>query len=111
MGNKWYDYISTKITGTIWANKAGNYALGFERENSFIPKYVGRSDSNLSEELIAHLHDKSHHKKFMFSYAQNRTEAYHKECKNFHDFVKQLENDNHPATPGGLNLRCSICGK
>lgn len=106
MGNSWYDYDSDEINSNVSSNKIGNYALGYEKEESFIPKYVGRSDSDVKDELINYLDDKSHHKKFMFRYASTEKEAHEKECKNFHDFEKQLENEKHPDSPNGMNLTC-----
>lgn len=47
----------------------------------------------------------------MFSYAANHIEAYRKECRNYHDFIKQLENENHPDSPDNMNLKCSVCSK
>lgn len=106
MGSSWYGYNTEEINSNVSPNKIGNYALGYEKEKGFIPKYVGRSDSDVQDELLNHLDDKKHHKKFMFSYASTKKEVYEQECKNFHDFEKQLENENHPDSPNGMNLKC-----
>lgn len=102
-----YLYDSGTINGKVSKGKIGNYALGYTNEQgSFIPKYVGRSDTDLQAELMAHLEDKNHHKKFMFSYASSTTNAFKEECRNYHDFKKQLENEKHPDSPNGMNLTC-----
>jgi len=58
--------------GKVEENNLGNYALGFIRssDSAFIPRYVGRSDSDLQKELKAKLSTKSQTRThFMFSYA------------------------------------------
>jgi len=106
MGSSWYGYNSDEIKSNVSSNKIGNFALGFEKGKGFVPKYVGRSDSDVRGELLNYLDDKSHHEEFMFSYVSTIKEAYEQECKNFHDFKKQLENENHPDSPDGTNLKC-----
>lgn len=104
-----YPFDSNTIKSIVSKNKKGNYALGHMEEESFYPEYVGRSDTDLQGELIIRL-ETHPHPKFKFSYATSIEEAYRKECKNYHDF-KVPKNDIHPASPKGMNLRCSICGK
>lgn len=106
MGSSWYDYNSDEIKSNVSSNKIGNYALGYEKEGGFVPKYIGRSDSDVQGELLNYVDEKNNHKKFMFMYASTKEEAYNQECKNFHDFKKQLENENHPDSPNGMNLKC-----
>lgn len=106
MGSDKHGYNSDEIKSNVSSNKIGNYALGFENEKGFVPKYVGRSDSDVQGELLNYVDDKKHHKKFMFRYASTKKEAYEQECKNFHDFENQLENENHPDSPDGENLKC-----
>ena len=97
--------------GKVKESNLGNYALGFIRssDSAFIPKYVGRSDSDLQKELKAKLSTKSQTRThFMFSYAGSEKAAFDKECKNYHDFKRQLENEIHPARPNGTNHACPV---
>ena len=109
-----YSYDLETINAKVWKNKIGNYALGYTEEGTFYPMYVGRSDNDLHEELVAHLQDKRYHKQFKFSYASSPTEAFREECRNYHDFFytkdskKQLENEIHPRAPTGTNLVCAL---
>ncbi len=104
-----YDFDLDTINNKVDENKIGNYALGYTKNSGFYPKYVGRSDSDLQGELQAR--SQKNHSNFMFSYASSSSEAYKKECQNYHDFIKQLENEIHPASPEGKNLSCHICSK
>ena len=105
-----YKFDAETIKTQSDEGKIGNYALGhLNNEGGFIPKYIGRSDSDLRQELLNRL-DKNH-PKFMFSYAPSAKEAFKKECQNYHDFENQLENKIHPAGPEGTDLKCHICGK
>ncbi len=86
--------------------KIGNYALGHIADSgNFLPKYVGRSDSDLQAELSARLTSHGHHKKFKCSYTDSKTDAFNKECKNYHEFTPS-ENKIHPDSPDGMNLDC-----
>jgi len=107
-----FDYDTPTIQSKVDSEKIGNYALGkTDDKGDFYPKYVGRSDSDLQGELTSRLQDKDHHSKFKFSYADSKKEAFEKECKNYHDFEKSLENKIHPDSPNGMNLKCPVCGK
>ena len=85
-------------------NKIGNYALGYLREGGFIPKYIGRSDNDLNSRLKDHLTES--YKRFKFMYQSSARNAFYKECENYHDFKKQLNNKIHPARPVGTNWKC-----
>ena len=83
LGDSWYGYGLEEINSNVSSDYKGNYALGYEKDSIFYPKYVGRSDSDLKNELINYLEKKSNHTKFMFRYASTEKEAYEKECKKF----------------------------
>lgn len=90
-------------------DKIGNYAFRKFENNIWRVKYVGRSDSQLQKEIIqqARLHKMLDVEgyEFKFSYANNITEAYEKECQNYHDFGenKCLLNERHPKKPADNN--------
>jgi hypothetical protein len=100
----------------------GNYAYGYleEREGRqiFIVRYVGRSATDLRDEIKSrHKSDKKFTKLdcefFKFSYADTEREAYEKECQNFHDFggEQSLLNEVHPTKPeGNGTYRCPFPG-
>jgi hypothetical protein len=113
MGDTKYYFNEKTIKDYVPSKGVGNYALGDKNPESgqFRPKYVGRSDTNLQQELIARLQEKGHHKLFKFKIASNISEAFDTECRNYHDFESHLENEIHPASPAGMNLRCHVCGK
>ncbi len=102
-----FDAEGVEIVGLF--EGPGNYALGFMKNNSFCPKYVGRSDSNLYAEVKQRLNTHGHHRHFKFSDASSPKAAFLKECQNYHDFVHQLENKVHPARPKGSDWKCPAC--
>ena len=106
-----FDFTSAKIDEYIPKTSPGNYALGYTKEDgSFIPQYVGRSDTDIKQELKSKLSDQ--YKKFEFSYANSPEEAFEKECRNFHDLGGSitLHNKNHPARPDNTDWKCPLCG-
>jgi hypothetical protein len=108
MGTSNYAFYTETIDRTVEDDKIGNYALGDVRDNKFYPAYVGRSDSDLRAELKARLATKSpSRRRFKFSYASSRKEAFDKECRNYHDF-SGLENENHPPRPEGQSYPCPV---
>lgn len=102
--------------------KMGNYAYGYLEERDgrqiFIVRYVGRSTTDLREEIKnRHKSDnkftKADCEQFKFSYAESEREAYEKECRNFHDFggEQSLLNEVHPAKPKDDGLySCPVDG-
>lgn len=108
-----YDFNSSEIDRNVTKISSGNYALGYlekrEEKDTFIVRYVGRSDSDINKELKARLPLK--HPKFKFSYATSPKGAFEKECRNYHDFgeSKELQNEVHPARPAGTNWECPSC--
>lgn len=92
-----------KNTGNIVSKnvKYGNYAFGIiNKNNKFCPSYVGRSDFGLLTEINQQIDkgkaDGCTH--FKYSTADSPTEAYEKECQNYHDF-KPKYNKEHPDKP------------
>jgi hypothetical protein len=104
-----YDFTSSEIDRVVTRTSFGNYALGYVKEDTFYPRYVGRSDSDVNKELKARLPLK--HPKFKYSYATSPKNAFEKECRNYHDFggSKDLENKVHPDRPAGTDWKCPSC--
>lgn len=94
-------------------NVIGNYALGYvNKSNMFIVLYVGRSDGDLKDRLASHIDELPEYTHFKYSIASSMSEAFNKECKNYHDFggdVGRLNNEIHPDAPNGYSLRCPYC--
>lgn len=101
--------LTTKKVNELVEDKIGNYAFGKLEDGKWYVKYVGRSDSQLCTEIKQQA--KKHKMldvegyEFKFSYASNVTEAYEKECQNYHDFggSVSLQNKVHPAKPKDNN--------
>ncbi len=103
-----YDFEAKTIDAQITKTSPGNYALGhLDKDGDFIPKYVGRADDDLNGRLKAHVGEK--YKKFKYSYADSEKVAFEKECVNYHDFEKQLDNKIHPDRPEGKEYKCPKC--
>lgn len=95
------DKIVTKVS-------PGTYALGHIKENTFIVKYVGRSDANIHSRLKTWV---GKYKRFKFGYESSKKAAFEKECSLYHDFgeSKSLDNDNHPDRPNKSDWKCPVC--
>lgn len=85
-------------------NKIGNYALGYMKNGLFTPKYIGRSDNGLNKRLKNYTDTK--YNRFKFMYQTSKRNAFIKECENYHDFIKQLDNKIHPRKPDNANWFC-----
>lgn len=115
-------YILRKSTieKVITEVKPGNYAFGNIRKkdgrDTFYPKYIGRSDTDLKQEIINQGINNMIDPKtklpvfdcFKFVYSKNADEAYKKECIDYHAFKKQLTNQIHPAIPKNSKVKCPV---
>ena len=105
-----YTFTSSEIDRVVTRTSFGNYALGYTKDDdTFIVKYVGRSDSDVNKELKARL--ALNHSKFKYSYATSPKAAFEKEYHNYHDFggSKDLDNKIHPSRPAESNWQCPVC--
>jgi hypothetical protein len=81
-----YDPTAAAVDGNVEGNRIGNYTLGnADKQGSLTVGYMGRSDTDLRAETKSNLGKKCY-PHFKFSYATSATEAYLKECQNFHGF-------------------------
>ena len=74
-----YNFTSLEIDRIVTRTSAGNYALGRTGDDTFFVSYVGRSDSNINQELKARL--TLNYTKFKYSYATSPKAAFGKECQ------------------------------
>lgn len=98
-------------------DKIGNYAFGKPEDGKWYVKYVGRSDSQLREEIKQQA---KNHKmldiegyEYKFRYADSGTEAYEQECLDYHKYRDNgcLQNKIHPAKPTDNNhYHCPVEG-
>ena len=106
-----YDFSSSEIDRVVTKTSPGNYGLGSSSEDrkTFYVRYVGRSDSNVNQELEARL--TLRYAEFKFSYATSARLAFEKECRNYHDFggSEELDNKVHPARPANSDWKCPVC--
>jgi hypothetical protein len=105
-----YSFTSSKLDEVVTKTSPGNYALGYTTDDgTFIVQYVGRSDSDVNQELKARLNSK--YKKFKYSYATSPKAAFEKECHNYHDFGgnEKLDNKIHPSRPDNTDWKCPVC--
>jgi hypothetical protein len=73
----------------------GVYVLGYvEIGGDFIPKYVGRSDANINQSLKEWAN--TEYSKFKFECCDSPQSAFVKECRLYHDWKEQLNNQEHP---------------
>ena len=105
-----YVFISSEIDRVVTRTSPGNYALGYTKDDgTFIVQYVGRSDSDVNQEIKAKLGSK--YKNFKYSYATSSKAAFEKECHNYHDFggSEKLDNKIHPSRPVEMGWKCPVC--
>ena len=67
--------------------------------------YVGRSDSDVNNQLHVHV---GSYKRFRFEYCPSAQAAFEKECGLYHDFEPR-DNPVHPQRPAGTNWKCPRC--
>lgn len=104
-----YELTSAKISAVVTKTSAGNYALGYVRDDKFIVHYVGRSDTDVAARLKQHVGKQ--YTRFKYSYATSAKAAFEKECRNYHDFggKEKLDNTIHPDRPAGSGWKCPRC--
>ncbi len=109
MGPNVFRFEQVVIERMVRPGEPGNYVLGFKDDSGeFIPRYIGRSDSDLRAEITEKLSTMKY-AYFKFSLGNPKI-AFETECAQYHNFRGQLENKTHPASPTGSDLRCFLCG-
>src|SRR5262249_53779479 len=88
----------------------GNYALGsvYGFPKKLRVRYVGRSDGDLQARLLQHAAE-GKYPYFKFAEATSPRAAFERECQNYHDFIRFIDNDIHPQRPAGAGWQCPRC--
>ena len=105
-----YPLTAEEVDRVVNRTSPGNYALGYTvPSGTFIVTYVGRSDSDINQELKGRV--TRTYQEFKYSRAFSPKHGFEKECRNFHDFgrSRQLLNSSHPSRPEGTDWRCPKC--
>lgn len=97
------------IDNKIKKCEIGNYYLGSYKNEIFNVLYIGRSDTCLNSRLKDHIDEDGFESCTHFKYIiqTSVTDAYKKECQDFHTYygTKGNLNEYHPAQPSGLGKR------
>lgn len=105
--------IKTVVSADI---ECGNYRIGKITDSGmFMPFYVGRvTGGKLRVRLINHIAEYGTDEiYFNFEIVSSDSEAYKKECNDYHSFLDgdgYLKNKIHPAKPD-INTKCPVCGQ
>jgi len=106
-----YSLNAQTVAKVLTKASAGSYVLGRVEENGFCALYVGRSDTDLAQELRDWVGESARYKVFLFTYASSAKAAFEKECEDFHDFggTEHLDNPGHPQRSDGTDWLCPQC--
>ena len=95
------------IDEEVGQNRPGAYVLEDSSDLvNFHVVYVGRSDTNVNNQLHVHV---GSYKRFRYQYCSSGQAAFEKVCDLYHDFEPR-DNPIHPQRPGGTNWTCLHCG-
>jgi hypothetical protein len=88
-------------------NHPGAYVLEDSSDLvNFRVVYVGRSDTNVNNQLHVHV---GSYKRFRYEFCSSDQAAFEKECALYHDFEPR-DNPIHPQRPAGTSWKCPRCG-
>jgi len=106
-----YDFNKETVEEKVESMRAGNYAIGFLAPmGGFAPKMVGGSDEDLRGELLQRLDiaKQKGYDRFCFRYAKSPQDRFEHECWNYHTYIGQIDNKEHPRPPAGSSLSCPL---
>ena len=94
------------IDQEVGASQPGAYVLEESTDLiHFHVVYVGRSDTDVNNQLHVHV---GSYKRFRYEYCISAQAAFEKECALYHDFEPR-DNPIHPQRPPGTKWRCPRC--
>jgi hypothetical protein len=92
--------VPRKLSGVYRLDRTSSRA-----EEPFITDYVGRSDSDLNDQLQKHI---GKYTWYWCEYSTSPKAAFERECEMYHDY-KPRDNAPHPARPFGSGWKCPRC--
>ena len=99
--------LNKETVGSAVIAAPGVYMLGYvEIGGDFIPKYVGSADDDISQSLKEWINNK--YSKFKFECYDSAEAAFTKECRLYHDWKEQLDNQEHPKRLD-TRWKCPCC--
>jgi len=93
------------IDREVEPDRPGVFLLGGSGVFSLSDARVGRSDTNLNNQLHVYV---GSYRYFSFQYCSSAQESFEAECDLFHD-VKPHDNSVHPARITGTEWKCPRC--
>ncbi|MDF9813968.1 hypothetical protein M2266_003199 [Streptomyces sp. SPB162] len=93
------------IRSLIPARVVGTYVL---YTATGVPRYVGRSDTDIRRRLLRHCTDRTG-AYFTYDVHHNPANAFEVECALFHSLSPQLANRIHPDRPNFHETACLFC--
>ncbi len=106
-GDACFPFTLESIDLNVARAAPGVYVLGtLNGANRFEPRFVGRADGDVNEELKAKL--PLGYVQFWFSYAASPAIAFQEQCQVFHDHLDRLDDKTHPAKLNGGRCFCPL---
>lgn len=103
-----YDLDLKTIDKVVKKRSPGNFAIGGEASSGrFSVHFVGRSDTDVAS-AIKEWVGKTDKPYFKFDYSSSPTEAFKRECENYHDFMPDA-NTEHPKRIESSKWKCPRC--
>jgi hypothetical protein len=94
------------IDQEVRASQPGAYVLEESADLvNFRVVYVGRSDTDVNNQLHVHV---GSYKRFLYEYCSSAEAAFEKECALYHDFEPR-DNPIHPQRPAATKWKCPRC--
>lgn len=94
------------IDQEVSPSRPGAYVLeNFGDPPEFRVDYVGRSDTDVNNQLHVHV---GSYKRFRYEYCDSAQAAFERECSLYHDFEPR-DNPIHPQRPPGTRWKCPRC--
>jgi len=108
-----FAFDALSITTHVTEKSSGSFILGhLDENNTFIPRFVGRSEADVRGELLFQLRLGKKCNAFTFRYASSPHQAFEQQCMDFHECggCASLDNARHPSRPSHTKWECPICG-
>ena len=113
-----YHELTTENVDKYVPKQIGNYRISYynPKDKKYYIKYVGRDDVDVNRRLKEHIsaiesgEEPDTYTHFRAVVQTCKTNAYHQECKDYHEYKGHTDNQRHPQKPDGMNCRCPVEG-